>query len=323
MDETGFFSCVDGLKYRQTPKQKQAFIHTYDKHMQPNSIYKHDDAIVKYYFHNQIKNLNDVLNFITYVYSKERGADSKRFKIHTDFGLIKEVFHPAGEAIDGRDEYYTYEEFKPLEQNLQRLIPIIIHDTNSVNKYKEYLKSQMIKYQQFTLGSTQEMIIAFHSMMVVVFRMPDAGKSCQDWISKHLVKQTTKYIHTPSNLCFWSALAYSQLDALERTKMKDNSLVASARILFEEFYGEEKKKGYSGLFPDELKDVSEKFSLNILVYVENENLDLTYRLSEELSIIVNEDWKNIHILYITHGKDAHYLFVSNLEKLTKLKRNIS
>jgi hypothetical protein len=188
-----FRKCVEGLKYRQ---EGQVAIEHKTKAEWGESIYKNNN--VDYYFNNRIKSMQDIKEFIDHVRRSEHG---KRFKIHTDLGMVKEILK--------EDGTYEYKEFLPLEQNLERLIPIIIHDDASANKYKEYLQSHMLKYQSLNLQSTKELIIAFHSLMVVVYRMPVSGGRVEPWVKKHCVQRMVKCVDAPNNLCFWMCMFLS------------------------------------------------------------------------------------------------------------------
>jgi hypothetical protein len=66
-----------------------------------------------------------------------------------------------------------YLPLSPLEYNLRTKNPsMIIHDSKSLDVYKKSLKDEVVDCQRFTLGSTKQMTIAVHSMMVTVYRLP-------------------------------------------------------------------------------------------------------------------------------------------------------
>jgi hypothetical protein len=153
----------DEEKFQETLREarsssKDRIVKQHRKELKRNSVFKETDPVV-YYFHNQISSVKDVTDFVDYVCSEEK----ERFKIHVDFGRIQEI---RNESIDGTT--YTYEQLSPLEQNLQRIPPMIINDEQTKNRYKNYLKDELINYQNFTSGDTKRMIIAFHSVMLVV-----------------------------------------------------------------------------------------------------------------------------------------------------------
>jgi hypothetical protein len=132
------------------------------------------DANVWYYFHNKITELKDINDFVEYVLRTEKQKYKHDYvKMDTKFGYIKECF----------DEYYEgdgdvkYLPLTPLEYNLRmRHPPMIVHDADGIDAYKQSLMEEVLDCQQFTLGSTKQMIIAIHSMMVTVYRMPDSLK---------------------------------------------------------------------------------------------------------------------------------------------------
>jgi hypothetical protein len=244
-----------------------------------------------------------------------RGENNNRFKIHVDFGVIKEVME---EDENGRTRY-SYKQLHPVEQNLQRVVPIVIHNDASVAKYKDYLKSQLIKYQNYTAGSTKEMIIAFRSMMVVAYRMSPNGTGSKERVKKYCVKQLARDIISPNNLCFWPCMALRNMfenRTKDEERFQDLCIVHKGRELFREYYGED-NKNYEGLYLDEIPDVAEHFKMNIFVYECDE--DEKYKLSSELSSVDEARQKQLHVLYISNEDEAHYLYVCNNEKLTNSK----
>jgi hypothetical protein len=116
---------------------------------------------------------------------------------------------------------------------MQRLIPIIIHDDASAKKYKDYLKAELLKHQAYTLNDTKELIIAFHSMMVVVYRMPPKGKSMEEWMKKYHKHKLTRYIVAPNNLCFWTCLALWK----NAGAGSNCTLIADAKKIMAEYHG--------------------------------------------------------------------------------------
>jgi hypothetical protein len=98
-------------------------------------------------------------------------------------------------------------------------------------------------------------------------------------------------------------------------RFKDQCIVHKGRELFREYYGEDNKE-YEGLYLDEIPGVAEHFKINILVYECEEE---KYKLSSELSSVDETREKQLHILYISNGDEAHFLYVCNHEKLTNSK----
>jgi hypothetical protein len=131
---------------------------------------------------------------------RDRSEDySGRFKIHCDFAVIKEI---ATLNSDG-EPFYHYEFLLPLQKNIQRLAPLIISDEESKRKYIQYLKDELLGYQNFNQLTTKELIISFWNMMIVVYRMPADGGACAAWVKPHVLKGVTKYVQCAEGLCFW------------------------------------------------------------------------------------------------------------------------
>jgi hypothetical protein len=149
-DEAEFKKVIDQLPYRSGNSEKISERKATDIN-EFNSRYKHSN--VQYYFHNQISSVKDITDFVDYVKRAEERKKRRRFKTHVDFGCIKETLNPpddGGDDGDG-DESYSYQHFVPMELNLQREIPMIIHSNKTANIYKDYLRSELIRYQNFTL----------------------------------------------------------------------------------------------------------------------------------------------------------------------------
>jgi hypothetical protein len=230
------------------------------------SVY-HKRANVMYYYDNQINTVEDIMRELDRVCESEK----ERFRVYTDFGVIKE-------RIEGENVQYSF--LSPLEQNLQRETPMVIKDRASLEKYKNYVLNTLIRYQEFTQGDTKEMIIAFHSMMVVCYRMPQRGAKAGEWVRKHCLKGVTQYIDAPSNICFWISLTESVRKAKEM-------LLSHYNIREDK---QKRIKEYPGLYLDEIKDVAESQKMSIVVYVyDSENN--TYSQSEDLSAANNNSRK--------------------------------
>jgi polyhydroxyalkanoate synthesis regulator phasin len=88
-DAEKFQQCVARLRFRhngERPIQERKVL------PQANSIYRHEEEEnVMYYFNNRIRTTADITSFIDWVRAKENGRPNSthRFKIHTDFGIIK------------------------------------------------------------------------------------------------------------------------------------------------------------------------------------------------------------------------------------------
>jgi hypothetical protein len=112
-----------------------------------------DGSIIRTYYDNHLGSLRDIDIMINKVVQDEQGKGSGRFKIHCDFGIIKEVT-TYDDDNDGL-AVYTYEYLLPLQRNIQKLAPLIITDDDSKNKYIEYLKDELLGYQNFNQESTK------------------------------------------------------------------------------------------------------------------------------------------------------------------------
>jgi hypothetical protein len=160
---------------------------------------------------------------------------------------------------------YTYDALAPLEQNLERFVPLIIHDKDTKEKYQDYVSTELLKYQNFSMKDTKRLIIAFHSMMIVAYRMaPPGGKAC-DWVREHCMKKLTRYVECPSGLCFWVCVALSELETTEK-RTHDHSVVARAKEVAEKYYGKLCKGVDTNVGLEEIKNIAEKMKISVCVY---------------------------------------------------------
>jgi hypothetical protein len=101
---------------------------------------------------------------------KEKNHHHRHFKIDNKFGYIKACFN---DDIEGGPEV-EYMPLTPLEYNYRRREkPSFITDSKSAKDYKQALMEEIVGCQNLTLNSTNQMIIAIHSMMVTVYRLPE------------------------------------------------------------------------------------------------------------------------------------------------------
>jgi hypothetical protein len=226
---------------------------------------------------------------------------------------------------------YTYEAFSPLEQNLERIVPLIIHNEDSKEKYQDYVGTELLKYQNFTKKDTKRLIVAFHSMMVVVYRMtPPGGKACE-WVKEHCIKKLTRYVECPNGLCFWVCMALAEdtrktavtgakqgEDNLRNLKrIHDHSLCKRAR----EIASSCGMSTRTGVGLEEIKEIAEKTKVNVYVY-EAEKKEKTWEYTLMTDLIdarVEKAERDVHVLYLHKDTDAHYLYVSDPDKLTNNK----
>ncbi|KAA6401960.1 MAG: hypothetical protein EZS28_002515 [Streblomastix strix] len=144
------------------------------------------------FFHNDIRSPEDIDKFIEYVYTHEKG---RLFKCTFDFGVgiernemsenmkeqlkNKKLIHKL-QYIDGH--YLATYRIKFIDNNFSYLhAPKILFDRNSINIFKEYVRSSILFMQEFgELTDTKELIVAIFLMQITSHRLPFPGKNMEE-----------------------------------------------------------------------------------------------------------------------------------------------
>jgi hypothetical protein len=138
-----------------------------------------------------------------------------------------------------------------------------------------------------------------------------AGKMCE-WVREKFVRYAMRWVDGKDNLCFWNCLALKKMkndEMGENGRTKDNSIVHRAKEIYFNFYGKPYDKTYSEFNLDELESVWDHFRKNIYIYVER-----------KLTLTIGSKYDNsLHVAYVSNGEEAHFLYVTDPEKLTNCK----
>jgi hypothetical protein len=158
--------------------------------------------------------------------------------------------------------------------------------------------------------------------MVVAYRLPKAGGKAAELVMKYCVKKLIKYDDVEDKICWFVAFSHVTNPDTFDNRIKDHGRSKLGKELLFEYYDvkDDRKKFlklYEGINLDEIKDFAEKMKVNVIVYEYDEKKDI-YQIDEENKAIINPNYKDFHVLYITNEIEnlAHFLFISDAEKLT-------
>ncbi|KAA6355349.1 MAG: hypothetical protein EZS28_049124, partial [Streblomastix strix] len=168
-------------------------------------------------YYDNVSSLEDIDNLLDKVFKKEKAFV---FKIAMDLGVIIE-------RVDGNAESQniSYKYVLPIDANSERRIPLEIRSNDSINQYKQYIRTVIGTMQERTNQDTHEKIIAIFSTMFFVFRFPLGGAAIPS-LKQHIKRREIYYVDCKVNLCFWTAYSFITMPNTKDKRWKDLSRIA-------------------------------------------------------------------------------------------------
>ncbi|KAA6362776.1 MAG: hypothetical protein EZS28_041697, partial [Streblomastix strix] len=256
-------------------------------------------------YYDNVSSLEDIDNLLDKVFKKEKAFV---FKLAMDLGVIIE-------RVDGNAESQniSYKYVLPIDANSERRIPLEIRSNDSINQYKQYIRTVIGTMQERTNQDTHEKIIAIFSTMFFIFRFPLGGAAIPS-LKQHIKRREIYYVDCKVNLCFWTAYSFITMPNTKDKRWKDLSRIAEAKRLFKRVNGVEFRDNYQGFnFVSDIDNFINKEQINVHMYTYHSDPS-HYELTQNYTIDGSD--KQFNILFINDGINAHIMYISDVEALT-------
>ena len=305
-----FFEPKDGDKFNKAlHRARQSF----------NSVFKNEETetrsgkIYQTYYNNNITSVEDIFSFIDSI------DEVKPFKITIDYGTIYEE-----QEQEEKTKYYPV--FPSLDDTM-RHIPLVIRNEEDVKNFKDYAKSLLIEYKEFTYESTKRHLCAVFSTLIAVYRLVFTGgrvsSKAPAALREHVKSNNVSFVYCEYNICWFIAMSQELMPELKGTQR-----LAFAKKLTLEFYDKmelnrydkEKWLGeYKGFnIAAEMEKFTKHFKVSVHI-IEYEPDRKVYYISKEY---MNEEAKlQLYVLLITlpESNEVHAMRVSDPERLMNIK----
>ncbi|KAA6388430.1 MAG: hypothetical protein EZS28_016043 [Streblomastix strix] len=178
------------------------------------------------HYKNIIYSVSGIEQFIQQVYEEQH---HKAFKIQFNFGVIYEEY-----KYDQNDQVYVdYGYILPRDTRIQEHAPKVIQFEDDIIEYEQYIKSEIINMQNYTLDSTRQRYIAIYSMLIKTYNhQPQiVGASMKELIDFHCNgRKNVIYKNTGNNNnCYMEAVAKALHPDIKEKRYRTNEIISISR----------------------------------------------------------------------------------------------
>ncbi|KAA6393393.1 MAG: hypothetical protein EZS28_011081 [Streblomastix strix] len=267
------------------------------------SRYYRETVTLTQYF-DIVSLLEDIDNLQDKVFKQEKAFV---LKLAMDLGMIIV-------RVDGNVESkkISYKYVLPIDTNSERRIPLEIRSTDSINQYKQYIRTVVGTMQEWNNQDTHEKIIAILSTTFFVFRFPLGGTAIP-LLEQHIKRREIYYVDYQVNLCFWTAYSFITMPKTKDKRCKDLSRIAKEKRIFQRVNGFEFRDSYQGIkFLSDIDNFINKEQSNVHMY--KYHSDPSHQELTQNYTIEGSD-KQFNILFINDGINAHIMYISDIEAI--------
>ncbi|KAA6369506.1 MAG: hypothetical protein EZS28_034967, partial [Streblomastix strix] len=180
------------------------------------------------HYNNVIQSLSDIEEFVDKVYEEQH---HKAFKIQFNFGVIYEEL-----KSDQNDQVSVdYGYILPRDTRIQEHTPKVIQSEDDVNEYQQYIKSEIINMQNYTLDSTRQRYIAIYSMLIKTYNLQPqiVGARMKELIDFHCNgRKNVIYKNTGNNNnCYMEAVAKALHPDCKEKRYFNNEIINISKQL--------------------------------------------------------------------------------------------
>ncbi|KAA6358472.1 MAG: hypothetical protein EZS28_046001, partial [Streblomastix strix] len=177
--------------------------------------------------------------------------------------------------------------------------------------YKKFIRNHLIQMQEKSIMETKEKIIEIFSIMIQVFKLPNAGAGgggrTIPSLKKHIMRREIRYIDPEKNnqnLCFFLAYSFIAMpdikadvdydgSAIAAKRYKEHSRIAEAKRLFQRIYGKKIDDNYQGF----------NFATETDQFIQNENLNTNVFAYEETTATSTATNQGSYFLWKQYGRN--------------------
>ncbi|KAA6400249.1 MAG: hypothetical protein EZS28_004228 [Streblomastix strix] len=285
------------------------------------------------HYNNVIQSLSDIEEFVDKVYEEQH---HQAFKIQFNFGVIYEQF-----KSDQNDQVFVdYGYILPRDPRIQEHAPKVLQFEVDINEYQQYIKSEIINMQNYTLDSTRQRYIAIYSMLIKTFNLQPqiVGASMKELIDFHCNgRKNVIYKNTGNNNnCSMEAVAKALHQDTKEKRYESELIISISReylvqVLELPFDSKSRKmtdllKTFEGLDITKYANiVSQKLKIKQdIYYYDNEHknyyrgLQVMYQQENQNEVIPQIDLLVVESIW-EGNKISHAFAITNKQALTGLK----